>query len=285
MVDYVKNEQGSKDSTVDATVINGSSEDMPQLDNGEVELIVTSPPYNVGYDYGDYDDKMSYRDEYLAMLARVFTECWRVLRDGGKMCVNVPSVVYTQGSYIPLSADIQHMVMGKDISTLDHEDIQRMRSNTNWSVRTVITWVKPIGSAMDRPRGSYPRPWGINIEPRSDDIIVFEKPGRRRYSLSEEVIKESKIDIEHGSDLLTDAWEVKAGNKIEIGGNSIPAFNPEIPRRLIKLYSYKTDLVLDPFMGAGTTLIQAKKMGRNSIGYELRDEVAEYAREQLSDVS
>lgn len=258
-----------------------SSESMPELDDESVHLIVTSPPYNLGWDYGGHSDEMSYRDEYMPMLARVFTECYRVLVPGGRMVVNVPSLIRdgAEGG-IALAGHIETMLNGEsrpfafDYQQMD-DAYKHLRVKTDWRTREIIQWVKGFNTDGLAPNGSFPRPWGILLNNMHESALVVQKPGDREYDdMSEKVIDESKIN-KWSDDLCDDVWEVHPDN-FEfkyVDGEDVPPFPEEFVKRCIALWSYKGDTVMDPFLGRGTTCKVAKDLQRESVGYEIREDL------------
>lgn len=258
-----------------------SSEDMDQLEDESVHLIVTSPPYNADWLYGSHDDDMDYATEYLPLLARVFKECHRVLVPGGRMVVNVPSLLrggaeggQAIASDINVMMDTQAQGLMLRISG-EQSDMADLRSNTDWVLREQIVWNKGFNTPGTAPNGSFPRPWGILLNNFHEVAMVYQKPGTRDYDdMPEDIIEDSKID-KWSDDLCDDVWDIKPeGYDFEyVDGENVPPFPEEFVKRCIALWSYKDDTVLDPFGGRGTTVKVAKDMKRNSVLYEKREEL------------
>ena len=277
-----------------------SSEDMSELEDGSVELIITSPPYNADWDYGSHDDNLDYSTEYLPMLARVFTECYRVLRPGGRMCVNIPSLLRSgvAGGF-PIAGHIETMLgddeitLGIDLSerneTLTYSDgkdpytsLEHLRK-CDWRQRETIAWVKPFNHDGLAPNGSFPRPWGVLLNNMHEVVLIFQKPGDRTYEdMSEETIQQSKI-TKTSDDYCDDVWRIQpdSWSPKYVDEEDIPVFPDELVERCIKLWSYKEDTVLDPFAGRFTVGKVAKQLERHSVGYEIREDlekdIQEYA--------
>lgn len=265
-----------------------SSEDMTQVESESVHLIVTSPPYNVGWDYGSNDDEMDYADEYLPMLARVFEECYRVLVPGGRMVVNLPSLVRegAEGG-IPLTADLTVLLRDVDKRPWqlkyegEQRDIAVMQSNTDWKIREIIQWVKGFNTDGTAPNGSYPRPWGILLNNFHESAVVAQKPGDRDVSkIPDGLVEDSKID-KWTDELCDDVWNISSTSwsPSYAEGEDIPPFPEEFVKRCIAIWTYKEDTVLDPFAGRFTVGKVAKSMDRYSIGYELREQLEKDIRE------
>lgn len=226
------------------------SQDMSELEDTSVGLVVTSPPYGVEM---EYEKGVSFED-HLAVLDGVFKECVRVLVPGGKICVNVGDIL-TYGSRVHGKPEIEPI--GHHILGIMHNHGMRLIDRIIWNKG--LNWV-------NNPQVSYHRKiqhTSYRILNNFEYIFIFQKNGKREVPFDVET--ESKISKEEWKTLVNGVWEIPPVRKQK----DHPAqFPEEIPRRLIKMFSYKGDLVLDPFGGTMTTLKVAKELGRRGVGYE-----------------
>ncbi|RJR51786.1 MAG: hypothetical protein C4576_03295 [Desulfobacteraceae bacterium] len=232
------------------------SEDMSELPNESVGLIVTSPPYGVGLEYEEGVDFES----HLKMLENVLTECVRVLSPGGKICINAGDI-HNYGSARGGRPEIKMMghhfqeILGKHHIRLVDEIIwkkcQPGKRDFNWFNNPQVSYHDGIR------HGSY------RMLNNTEYVLVFEKDGRRE--VPSEVEKESRISKDEWKKWVDSVWEIPPEK--DHSGHPAP-FAEELPRRLIRMYSYKGDVVLDPFLGSGTTVKVANELGRKGVGYE-----------------
>lgn len=229
-----------------------SAESMDQLPDGCVSLMVTSPPYNVGK---DYDDDLSL-DEYLGLLDRVFTETYRVLEAGGRVAVNVANV--GRKPYLPLN----HHVAG-------------LLTDIGFLLRGEVIWQKAKSAGGSTAWGSWQSAKNPTLRDVHEYVIVASKESFRRMKEGEDT-----IDRDDFLNATVSIWEIQPESARRVGH---PApFPLELPRRLIELYTFEGDLVLDPFMGAGTTALAALDSGRHYVGYEINPEYVTLAAERLA---
>lgn len=217
-----------------------SSEQMDDLPDRCVHLMVTSPPYNVGKDY-DQDLSM---DEYLGFLGRVMGETYRVLVDGGRACVNVANI--GRRPYIPLHA---YMI--------------QIAARVGFFMRGEIIWDKGM-SGSSTAWGSWMSPSNPTLRDTHEYILIFQKPpfGRKRLEGRESTIERDNF-LEH----TKSQWSMAPASAKRV---KHPApFPVELPRRLIDLYTFSDEVVLDPFMGTGATAVAAVESGRIFVGYEI----------------
>ena len=233
-----------KENEIPAGAVNkvfcGSSEEMRELPDNCVHLMVTSPPYNVGK---EYDEDLSLK-EYLGLLGRVFKEVHRVLVPGGRACVNVANV--GRKPYLPL-----------------HLFVAEVMLETGFIMRGEIIWDKSASAGTSTAWGSWCSPANPTLRDVHEYILVFskDKPGRECPKG-----REGTITGKEFLKLTKSVWTFGAASARKIGH---PApFPVELPRRLIELYTFSGEVVLDPFMGSGQTAIAAVETGRVYTGYE-----------------
>jgi len=234
-------------------IILGSAEDMRELPNNCVHLMVTSPPYNVSK---EYDEDLSLK-EYLSLLENSFKETYRVLVNGGRACVNVANL--GRKPYIPLS-----------------DYISKMMLDIGFNMRGEIIWNKAASASPSTAWGSWQSAANPILRDIHEYILVFSKGDYKRERLE----KENTISKEQFMEWTKSIWTMNAESARRIGH---PApFPEELPNRLIQLYSFKGDIILDPFMGSGTTALSALKSKRKFVGYEISQGYIDLAEKRLS---
>jgi site-specific DNA-methyltransferase (adenine-specific) len=237
------------------TILNTSSERMTELPDNSVHLMVTSPPYNVGK---DYDEDLTL-DEYLAFLRRVWAETFRVLVPGGRACINVANL--GRKPYIPL-----HAFIIRDLLEL------------TFLMRGEIIWDKGASSSVSTAWGSWQSASNPTLRDAHEYILVFSKGNFRRDRLDG---RSDTISKEEFLEFTKSVWGFPAESARKIGH---PApFPVELPYRLIQLYTYRDEVVLDPFMGSGQTALAAIKSGRHYVGYETNETYRRLAEKRIAE--
>ena len=235
------------------TIIGRSSEAMTELPDHSVHLMVTSPPYNVGKEY----DRDITLEDYLDFLHRVWREVHRVLVPGGRACVNIANL--GRKPYIPLHAYI----------------IQGMQE-IGFLMRGEIIWNKGSSASPSTAWGSWCSPANPTLRDVHEYILIFCKSGFSRKPSSS---RQATISREEFLELTKSIWTFPAVRAKQVGH---PApFPVELPYRLMQLYTYEGELVLDPFMGSGQTAIAALQANRNYIGYEIDLEYVNLANKRI----
>ncbi|MEO0265047.1 MAG: site-specific DNA-methyltransferase [candidate division WOR-3 bacterium] len=246
----------------------GDSRNMRELPDGSVQLVVTSPPYfNAPFDYpGLFRDY----DEFLSLIKDVSKEIKRVLANGRIVALVVDDILI-EGKKYPVVADVTKIFIEEGFRYRDR-----------------IVWIKPEGYIRISRRSGVllqnPYPMYYYPDNLQESILIFQK-GKFEYDKIPEVTKlSSKIDIEEyqSNKWYLNVWQITnvLPNKARLE-KGIAAFPEEIPYRLIKLFSYKDETVLDPFMGSGTTLNAAIKLGRRAVGYEIDLELVNIVKRKL----
>lgn len=232
-----------------------SSEEMSELPDYSVHLMVTSPPYNVKK---DYDEDLSLV-EYRGLLKRVFGETYKKLVTGGRACINVANL--GRKPYIPLHAFII-------------EDMLEI----GYFMRGEIIWNKGASASPSTAWGSWLSASNPVLRDIHEYILVFSKESFSRKKGN----RENSIEKEGFLEWTKSIWTFPAVSAKSIGH---PApFPEELPGRLIELYTFKGDVVLDPFSGSGTTSIAAMKAGRNYVGYDIEKNYVDLAEKRIKGV-
>lgn len=231
-----------------------SSEDMNELPDNSVHLMITSPPYNVTK---EYDNNLNL-EEYLSLLKNVWKETYRVLVPGGRACINVANL--GRKPYIPL-----HSYIIKDMLDL------------GFQMRGEIIWNKASSASPSTAWGSWLSAANPVLRDIHEYILIFSKDSFTHKGIN----KESTITKEEFLEWTKSVWTFPAVSAKMIGH---PApFPEELPHRLIKLYSYKNDVILDPFLGSGTTSLSSVKNNRKYIGYDTNKKYIELANRRVSE--
>ena len=237
-------------------IINSSSENMSAIPDNSLQLMITSPPYNVTK---DYDDDLTLK-EYLDLLENVFSETYRVLVNGGRACVNVANI--GRKPYIPLATHITNIML-----------------KIGFLMRGEIIWNKGAGAGTSMAWGSWQSASNPVLRDVHEYILVFSKGDFKLDSKN----KENTISKEQFLEYTKSVWNMKTESAKKIGH---PApFPVELPYRLIQLFSYKNDIVLDPFIGSGTTALAAIKTERNYVGFEISEEYCKLAEKRIKEIS
>lgn len=240
----------------------GDSRNMSKIASNSVNLIVTSPPYGALKDYENDKQigKTQAYNEYIENLNKVWDECVRVLAPDGKLAINIMPL-FQSGKATKFNRRVTRLVINDIENHLESTGEMFLLSLFIWDKRKITRF-----SSF----GSYPYPTNIFSTYPYEWIIVFCKGGKRQ-PVSPEIKEKSKLTTQEWQEWAVNSfWEMQPA-KAKAEKHPAP-FPKELPHRIIKLYSFYGDTVLDPFMGTGTTAEAAIELGRNVIGYELNNE-------------
>jgi len=242
---------------------------MGEIPDKSVHLIITSPPYWQLKDYGA-ENQIGFNDSYesyINHLNLVWNESFRVLHDGCRLCINIGdqfarSVYYGRYKIIPIRTEII-----------------KFCETIGFDYMGAVIWQKPTtmnttGGAT--VMGSFPYPRNGIIKIDYEFILIFKKPGNAPM-VSKELKEKSKLTKEEWNKYFSGHWNFNG----EKQGKHPAMFPEELPRRLIKMFSFIGDTVLDPFLGSGTTTLAAKNLIRNSIGYEINEKFLSVIRDKV----
>ncbi len=243
---------------------------MAELADNSIHLALTSPPYWQLKDYGT-EDQIGFHDSYenyINNLNLVWKECYRTLHNGCRLCVNIGdqfarAVYYGRYKVIPI-----------------REEIIKFCENIGFDYMGAIIWQKVTTSNTTGggiQMGSYPYPRNGILKLDYEFILVFKKLGEAPKP-SKEQKELSKMTAEEWNTFFAGHWNFAGARQ----DNHIAMFPEELPRRLIKMFAFVGDTVLDPFAGSGTTNLAAKNLGRNSVGYEINPEFIPIIKQKLN---
>ena len=248
-------------------LIIGNCMDMGEIEDGSVHLAVTSPPYfNAPF---DYKDLFKSYDQFLGMLKKVAKESFRVLADGRIFVLNIDDML-VNGDKFPIVADAT-----------------KIFQEAGFRYRDRIIWKKPEGYLRISRRSGVilqnPYPMYFYPDNLLESIIIFQKGKFDYKSIPNNIRDKSKVDTK---EIQTKKWYMTLWDMNNVMPNQvlekdIAAFPEELPYRAIKLFSYVGETVLDPFAGSGTTMKMARKLGRNSIGIEIKKSLIPIIKEKV----
>ncbi len=250
-------------------IIIGDSRHMKEVPDESVHLMITSPPYWQLKDYGN-GKQIGFNDtyeEYINNLNLVWNECSRVLHKGCRMCINIGdqfarSVYYGRYKVIPIRTEIIKFCESAGFDYMGAIIWQKVTTCNTTGGATVM--------------GSFPYPRNGIIKLDYEFILIFKKYGDSP-KVSKEIKEQSKMTQEEWNQYFTGHWNF-SGEKQD---KHLAMFPEELPRRLIKMFSFVGDIVIDPFLGSGTTSLAAKNLNRNSIGYEINENFLPIIEEKL----
>ncbi len=251
-------------------IINGDSRQMGSVKDKSVNLVITSPPYWQLKDYGT-KNQIGYNDsyeDYINNLNLVWKECYRILNNGCRLCVNIGdqfarAVYYGRYKVIPIRTEII-----------------KFCESIGFDYMGAIIWQKKTTSNTTGGAslmGSFPTPRNGILSIDYEFILIFKKLGKPTRP-DKEMKEQSKMTVKEWKEYFAGHWNFGGARQ----DGHIAMFPEELPKRLIKMFAFKGDTVLDPFLGSGTTTIAAKNLGRNSIGYEINPEYIPFIKKKLN---
>jgi len=230
-----------------------SSELMDELVDNCISLTITSPPYNIGKD----SDKDLTDDEYWKMITKVFEEVYRVTESGGRLVVNVANL--GRKPYIPFSKFFIEII-----------------TEIGFLMRGEIIWQKSKGANANFAWGSWLSASNPVIRDIHEYCLIFSKDSMKNSSKGK-----STIEKEEFMESTLSIWNISPARAKKIGH---PApFPVELVKKFINLYSFKNNLILDPFMGSGSTAIASRMLDRDYIGYEINPEYVKIANKRIKE--
>lgn len=265
-----------------------SSTNMEEIKDSSIDLIITSPPYFNIKDYSkdgkqtivhserkklDIGGLNSYKN-YIKELLKVWKECERILKPNGKLCINVPLMpilkkemnTHHNRHIFDLQSDIQHSIL----------------KETEMHLLDLYIW-KRKNSTKKLIFGSYPYPANFYAQNIIEFITIYTKDGKPENGRSEKIKSLSKLEQKDWLEYTSQIWSIPIPNKKDLAFGQHSAIMPEeIVKRLVKMFSFVNDIVLDPFTGSGTTLKVAYENGRNFIGYELYENYKNIIEEKIN---
>jgi site-specific DNA-methyltransferase (adenine-specific) len=244
------------------TIIFGDARAMPELADESVHLVVTSPPYWQIKDYGA-KNQIGFHDDYrqyINNLNLVWEECARVLHDGCRLCVNIGdqfarAAIYGRYRVFP----IREKILGYCVEQLKLDYMGAI-------IWQKVTTCNTSGGAT--VMGSFPFPRNGIIKIDYEFILIFKKPGKAPEPPSPEAKEAARLTTEEWNEYFYGHWNFPGVRQ----GDHPAAFPLELPRRLIRMFTFPGETVLDPFLGSGTTSVAAHRLGRHSVGYEINPE-------------
>jgi site-specific DNA-methyltransferase (adenine-specific) len=235
-------------------IINDDFLNVDYIKPESIDLIVTSPPYNIGIKYENFADNIPY-SKYLEFTEKWLSRCYELIKPDGRFCLNIPIDKRKGG-----------------IQTI-YADILTIAKKVGWKYYGTIFWYKQFTS--HKVWGSYANASSPSIISTTEAIILLYKKQWKKFSKGKSDITENEY-----RDWINDLWIFPGEYNRNIIGHPSP-FPLELPKRCIKLFSYINDVVLDPFVGSGTTLIASYLLGRKAIGIDISRKYCETAKERL----
>jgi len=253
------------DKTTHKIIFGDSASVLKKFEKDTFQLMVTSPPYWNVRDYG-HPDQIGYKDsldQYLSRLNDVWKEVVRTLLPDGKLALNIGNIYYTEEDESRRTTANLSYLLWKQLA--DFKELRYMGT---------IYWVKTTSRSGAVLFGSYPYPTNFMISSAVEPIHIFRKVGERK--VSDELKEKSKVTLEEFREFRDALWYING-----ISDKHSAAFPYELPKRLIRMFSFVGDTILDPFVGSGTTIKAAKDLNRNSVGIDIQTDYLKIMEEKI----
>lgn len=245
----------SENIKTDVATLNESCLNINVIEETSIDLIVTSPPYNVGIEYGSTEDELSYQ-KYLEFTELWLSNCYHWMKSTARMCLNIP------------------LDKNKNGQQSVYADITSIAKNVGFKYHSTVVWNEQNISRRTAWGSWMSASAPYVIAPVEMIVILYKDAWKKNYKGQSDITRDEFIEWTNG------VWTFNGESKKRIGH---PApFPRELPRRCIKLFSYVDDTILDPFAGSGTTLIEASLNNRKSIGIEIDEDYCKLIKERLS---
>ena len=243
---------------------------MDEIADNSIRLIITSPPYFNIKDYGTLEQigqsSQNY-EHFIESMLPVWKECFRILKPNGKLCINAP--------IMPMAKKDMNTHYNRDILNINNDIEFNILQNSEFYRYSTIIWDK--GNTDQLMMGSYPYPPNFYFLNTVEFINIFVKDGPPE-KFEKSFKKDSRLSKEEWREYISTIWKIRP----ELKRDHPAPFPVELPRRLIKLFSFKGDIIVDPFMGSGTTAVAAILEDRKYAGYEINQDYINLANSRIA---
>jgi len=236
------------------TIFNENILKISAITNNIIDLIITSPPYNVDIHYNNYDDNISY-EKYLEFTEKWLTKCYGLSKDDGRLCLNIP------------------LDKNKGGQQSVYADITTIAKRVGWKYNSTIIWNEQNISRRTAWGSWLSASAPFVIAPVEVIVVLYKENWKKATNGESDITREEFLEWTNG------VWTFSGESKKKIGHPT--PFPIELPKRCIKMFSYVNDIILDPFLGSGTTLIACLQMSRKGIGIEIDPKYCQLSKKRL----